>query len=108
MLSQIDPSLISFCDKIAAQGGPIPLPNDMRLFSFPPAPVVQQVPAIGTGTQRNVQPEVNFSQSYESLKISKKSCDPDQNQAGAHFVLVLSYDFLSKILGLHYGDCLLL
>ncbi|KMZ60086.1 26S protease regulatory subunit 7 [Zostera marina] len=82
MLSQIDPSLISFCDKIAAQGGPIPLPNDTRLFSFPPAPVVQQVPAIGTGTQRNVQPEANFSQSYESLKISKKSCDPDQNQAG--------------------------
>ena len=29
MLSQMDPALVSYCDKIAAQAGPMHLPDDM-------------------------------------------------------------------------------
>ncbi|XP_017633413.1 ATPase family AAA domain-containing protein At1g05910-like isoform X1 [Gossypium arboreum] len=73
MLSQMDPALVAYCDKIAAQGGPAHMPDDLGL---PPAvPVVQ----LGTSTRasarlRNVQPEADL-QSYEALKRPKKNAD---------------------------------
>ncbi|XP_044499332.1 ATPase family AAA domain-containing protein At1g05910 isoform X2 [Mangifera indica] len=76
MLSQMDPALVSYCDKIAAQGGPTHLPDDLGGSIFPTTPVVQ----LGTVTRasarlRNVQPEVNLDQSYEALKRPKKNAD---------------------------------
>ena len=76
MLSQMDPALVAYCDKIAAQGGPLNLPDDMGGSTFPSNPVVQ----LGTVTRasarlRNVQPEVNLDQSYEALKRPKKNAD---------------------------------
>ncbi|KAL8130223.1 hypothetical protein V2J09_019378 [Rumex salicifolius] len=76
MLAQMDPALIAFCDKIAAQGGPTQLPSDSGISLFPPPPVAQ----IATTTRasarlRNVQPEVNVDQSYETLKRLKKNTD---------------------------------
>lgn len=76
MLSQMDPALIAYCDKIAVQGGPSQIPDELGGSIFPPAPVVQ----LGTVTRasarlRNVQPEVNLDQSYEALKRPKKSVD---------------------------------
>ncbi|XP_040993083.1 ATPase family AAA domain-containing protein At1g05910 [Juglans microcarpa x Juglans regia] len=76
MLSQMDPALVACCDKIAAQGGPMHMPDDMEGSSFPSTPVVQ----LGTVTRasarlRNVQPEVNLDQSYEALKRPKKNAD---------------------------------
>ena len=76
MLSQMDPALVAYCDKIAAQGGPMHLPDDMVGSTFPSNPVVQ----LGTVTRvsarlRNVQPEVNLDQSYEALKRQKKNAD---------------------------------
>ncbi|GMJ04772.1 Bromodomain and ATPase domain-containing protein 1 [Hibiscus trionum] len=75
MLSQMDPSLVAYCDKIAAQGGPAYMPDDMGVSTLPSAPVVQ----LGTVTRasarlRNVQPEANL-QSYEALKRPKKNAD---------------------------------
>lgn len=76
MLSQMDPALVTYCDKIAAQGGPTHLPDDLGGSIFPTTPVVQ----LGTVTRasarlRNVQPEVNLDQSYEALKRPKKNAD---------------------------------
>ncbi|XVF37845.1 hypothetical protein REPUB_Repub20aG0046000 [Reevesia pubescens] len=75
MLSQMDPALVAYCDKIAAQGGPAHMPDDMEVSTFPSVPVVQ----LGTVTRtsarlRNVQPEAN-PQSYEALKRPKKNVD---------------------------------
>ncbi|KAK9141301.1 hypothetical protein Scep_010982 [Stephania cephalantha] len=73
MLSQMDPALVSFCDKIAAQGGPMQLPEDMEGFTLPATPVVQMATVTRASARlRNVQPEVNISQSYEALRRSKK------------------------------------
>lgn len=76
MLSQMDPALVTFCDKIAAQGGPLQLPDDLAATTFPSIPVMQ----LGTVTRasarlRNVQPQLNLDQSYEALKRSKKNAD---------------------------------
>lgn len=76
MLAQMDPALVTFCDKISAQGGPIQLPYDMGESLCPSTPVVQQ----GTTTRasarlRNVQPDLNLDQSYEALRRSKKHLD---------------------------------
>lgn len=76
MLSQMDPALVAYCDKIAAQGGPVNLPDELRDSTFPSTPVVQ----LGTTTRtsarlRNVQPEVNMDKSYEALKRTKRSID---------------------------------
>ncbi|XP_022761763.1 ATPase family AAA domain-containing protein At1g05910 isoform X2 [Durio zibethinus] len=75
MLSQMDPALVAYCDKIAAQGGPAHMPDDLGLSTIPSIPVVQ----LGTVTRasarlRNVQPEVNL-QGYEALKRPKKNAD---------------------------------
>ncbi|EEF29338.1 ATP binding protein, putative [Ricinus communis] len=76
MLSQMDPALVAFCDKIVAQGGPLHVPDDLGGSIFPSTPVVQ----LGAVTRasarlRNVQPEVNLDQSYEALKRQKKNID---------------------------------
>ncbi|WCJ41376.1 ATPase family AAA domain-containing protein At1g05910 [Euphorbia peplus] len=76
MLSQMDPALVSYCDKITEQGGPVNVPDDLDNSIFPSIPVV----SLGTATRasarlRNVQPEVNKDQSYEALRRQKKSTD---------------------------------
>ncbi|CAL0329184.1 unnamed protein product [Lupinus luteus] len=76
MLSQMDPALVAYCDKIASQGGPANLPDELRDSTFPATPVVQ----LGTATRmsarlRNVQPDVNVDRSYEALKRTKKNID---------------------------------
>lgn len=79
MLSQMDPALVTFCDKIAAQGGPICVPDDIEACGFPPTPVVQQGTVTRTSARlRNVQPEVNLSQSYEALRRPKKIIDTEK------------------------------
>lgn len=76
MLTQMDPALITYCDKIASQGGPVHLPDELGDSTFPATPVVQ----LGTATRmsarlRHVQPEVNMDQGYEVLKRTKKIND---------------------------------
>ncbi|KAK9288139.1 hypothetical protein L1049_016587 [Liquidambar formosana] len=76
MLAQMDPALVTFCEKIATQGGPVHMPDDLGGSTYPANPVVQ----LGTVTRasarlRNVQPEVNLDQSYEALKRPKKNVD---------------------------------
>lgn len=81
MLSQMDPALVAFCDSIASQGGPTRLPEDSAT-SYPLNPVVQQVHVTRASARlRNVQPEMNVSQSYEVLKRSKRNNDTDQVEA---------------------------
>lgn len=78
MLSQMDPALVAFCDKIAAQGGPTRLSEDSTT-NFPSNPVAQPVHITrASECLRNVQPDMNVSQSYEVLKRSKQNSDPDQ------------------------------
>ncbi|CAN8295390.1 unnamed protein product [Cochlearia groenlandica] len=77
MLSQMDPALLTYCDKIVAQGGPSQIPDDLSGSILGLAPVVQ----IGTVTRasarlRNVQPEVNLDRDYEGLKKPKKTVEP--------------------------------
>ncbi|XP_027356349.1 ATPase family AAA domain-containing protein At1g05910 isoform X2 [Abrus precatorius] len=76
MLSQMDPALVAYCDKIAGQGGPVQLSDELGDSTFPATPVVQ----MGTATRmsarlRHVQPEVNMDQSYEALRRTKKMAD---------------------------------
>ncbi|KAJ4844646.1 hypothetical protein Tsubulata_033637 [Turnera subulata] len=76
MLAQMDPALVACCDKIASQGGPMHIPEELGGSIFVSTPVVQ----LGTVTRvsarlRNVQPEVNVDQSYEALKRQKKTID---------------------------------
>ncbi|KAI4334614.1 hypothetical protein L6164_019280 [Bauhinia variegata] len=76
MLSQMDPALVAYCDKIAVQGGPVHLPDELGGTTFPSSPVVQLGTATRTSARlRNVQPEVNMDQSYEALKRTKKIND---------------------------------
>ncbi|KAM0894917.1 hypothetical protein ACQ4PT_024173 [Festuca glaucescens] len=82
MLSQMDPSLVSFCDKIAAQGGPLQFMDgeDSSILQAPP--VVQLVSVTRTSARlRNVQPDVDLSRSYEVLKRHKKSTENEQGSA---------------------------
>lgn len=77
MLSQMDPALVAFCEKIAEDGGPLTLPEDIAGSSFQHVPIVH----IATMTRasarlRHVQPDVNVDQSYEALKRPKKNVDP--------------------------------
>lgn len=81
MLSQMDPSLVSFCDKIAAQGGPLQVMVDEDCSILQAAPVAQLVSGTRMSARlRNVQPDVNLSQSYEVLKRQKKSAENEQGQ----------------------------
>lgn len=79
MLSQVDPALAAFCEKIAAEGGPLSLPDDLGDSLICQAPVVQMATMTRASARlRNVQPEVNLDQSYEALKRTKKSTDAAQ------------------------------
>lgn len=80
MLSQMDPSLVSFCDKIASQGGPLQAVDDEDRAILQAAPVAQLVSGTRISARlRNVQPEVNLSQSYEVLRRQKKSAENEQS-----------------------------
>ncbi|KAL5539523.1 hypothetical protein UlMin_045178 [Ulmus minor] len=81
MLSQMDPALVGYCDKIASQGGPTHMPEELGGSTFPSTPVVQ----LGTTTRasarlRNVQPDVNLDRSYEALKRPKKNVDASHTE----------------------------
>ncbi|XP_062193342.1 ATPase family AAA domain-containing protein At1g05910-like isoform X2 [Phragmites australis] len=79
MLSQMDPSLVSFCDKIASQGGPLQVVDDEDSSILQAAPVAQLVSVPRMSARlRNVQPDVNLSQSYEVLKRQKRSAENEQ------------------------------
>ncbi|GLJ11511.1 hypothetical protein SUGI_0169330 [Cryptomeria japonica] len=79
----MDPALVAFCDKIAAQGGPTRLSEDSTT-NFPSNPVAQPVHITrASECLRNVQPDMNVSQSYEVLKRSKQNSDPDQGKVVA-------------------------
>ncbi|KAL3845615.1 hypothetical protein ACJIZ3_003018 [Penstemon smallii] len=76
MLSQIEPSLVTYCDKIADEGGPVSLPDDIGGTAFPQTPVVQMTAVTRASARlRNVQPEVNLDQSFETIKRPKKNND---------------------------------
>ncbi|MFS7924713.1 putative chromatin remodeler Bromodomain family [Helianthus anomalus] len=76
MLSQMDPALVAFCEKIAENGGPVSLPDDVAGSSFQDVPVVQMATTTRASARlRHVQPEVNLDQSYEALKRPKKTAD---------------------------------
>lgn len=82
MLSQMDPSLVSFCDKIAAQGGPLQAMDDEDSSILQAPPVVQLVSVTRTSARlRNVQPEVDLSRSYEVLKRHKKNTENEHGTA---------------------------
>lgn len=77
MLTQMDPALVAFCEKIAENGGPLTLPEDIAGCSFQNVPVVQMATMTRASARlRHVQPEVNLDQSYEALKRPKKTVDP--------------------------------
>ncbi|XP_078447177.1 cell division cycle protein 48-related / CDC48-like protein [Wolffia australiana] len=79
MLCQMDPALVSFCDKIDEQGGPVHVPGDAGDWGILSEPVVQSAAVTRTSARlRNVQPELNLSQSYEALRRSKKNAESDQ------------------------------
>lgn len=84
MLSQIDPALVAFCDKIAAQGGPSQMPDDYEGSALQQTPVVQTLAVTRASARlRHVQPEVNLDQSYEALKRPKKNVDSISTAAPA-------------------------
>nr|XP_043627674.1 ATPase family AAA domain-containing protein At1g05910 [Erigeron canadensis] len=84
MLSQMDPALVAFCDKIAENGGPLTLPEDIAGSTFQNVPVVQTATMTRASARlRHVQPEVNLDQSYEALKRPKKSADPSHTASTA-------------------------
>ena len=79
MLSQMDPALVSFCEKIADEGGPLPIPDDFVDSALPQTPVVQMSTMTRASARlRNVQPDVNLDQSYEALKKPKKHVESAQ------------------------------
>lgn len=79
MISQMDPALVSSCDKIAAQGGPVHLPDDIGGLGIPSVPVVQLATVTRSSARlRHAQPEVNLSRSYEALKKPRKNADNEQ------------------------------
>ncbi|WOH14843.1 hypothetical protein DCAR_0934368 [Daucus carota subsp. sativus] len=69
MLSQVDPALADFYEKICAEGGPVSLPDDLGDSLIYQAHVVQmETMTRASARLRNVQPEVNLDQRYEALK----------------------------------------
>ncbi|KAG0486772.1 hypothetical protein HPP92_008867 [Vanilla planifolia] len=84
MLSQMDPALISSCEKIAEQGGPSHMPDDVGGLCIPSVPVAQTTAVTRSSARlRNAQPEVNLSQSYEALKRTRKNIDNEQIASNA-------------------------
>lgn len=79
MLSQMDPALVAFCDKIAAEGGPVSVPDELAGDALPQNPILQSATMTRARARlRNVQPEVNLDQSYEALRRHKKHADSAQ------------------------------
>ncbi|ESW03951.1 hypothetical protein PHAVU_011G054900 [Phaseolus vulgaris] len=90
MLSQMDPALAAYCDKIASEGGPVQLSDELEDSTFPASPVV------GIGTRmsarlRHVQPAVNVDQSYEALKRTKKITEVHAEDKSQDSVLPKSF-----------------
>lgn len=84
MLSQMDPALVAFCEKISEDGGPLTLPEDIFGPSFQNVPVVQTATMTRASARlRHVQPEVNVNQSYEALKRPKKNADSSHTASTA-------------------------
>ncbi|PWA77815.1 AAA+ ATPase domain-containing protein [Artemisia annua] len=84
MLSQMDPALVSYCEKIAEDGGPLTLPEDIAGSSFQQVPVVQMATTTRASARlRHVQPEVDYDKSYEALKRPKKTVDPSHTASTA-------------------------
>ncbi|XP_042036816.1 ATPase family AAA domain-containing protein At1g05910-like [Salvia splendens] len=83
MLSQMDPSLVTFCDKIAEEGGPISLPAEDGT-TIPQPPVTQMMSMTRASARlNNVQPEVNLDLSNEPNRKSKKQTDASQTEEGS-------------------------
>ncbi|KAM7266296.1 hypothetical protein ACFE04_004193 [Oxalis oulophora] len=84
MLTQMDPALVAYCDKIAAQGGPTQPPDDLRTSLSPSLPVVQLATVTRASARlRNVQPEVNLDQSFEARKKPKKIAETAHAASGS-------------------------
>lgn len=80
MLSQMDPALVAFCEKIAAEGGPVSVPDELGEYALPQTPVLQLTTMTRASARlRNVQPEVNLDKSYEAPKRHKKQVDSAQS-----------------------------
>ncbi|KAK9672262.1 hypothetical protein RND81_12G087600 [Saponaria officinalis] len=76
MLSQMDPALVAFCDKIVAQGGPSRMPDGYGSSALQQTPVVQTLASTRTSARlRNVQPEMNSDLTFEALKRQKKNAE---------------------------------
>ena len=98
MLSQMDPSLVTYCDKIAEEDGPISLPVEDGT-TLPQPPVTQMMSMTRASARlRNVQPEVNLDQSYEPTRKPKKHSDA--SQAG---IIIVSFHFIQHYL----AECLI-
>ncbi|KAL1533797.1 ATPase family AAA domain-containing protein-like protein [Salvia divinorum] len=83
MLSQMDPSLVTFCDKIAEEGGPVALPAEDGT-TLPQPPVTQMMSMTRASARlSNVQPEANLDLSYEPTRKSKKQTDASQTEEGS-------------------------
>ncbi|KAH6834107.1 cell division cycle protein 48-related / CDC48-like protein [Perilla frutescens var. hirtella] len=92
MLSQVDPSLVTFCDKIAEEGGPISLPVEDGT-TLPQPPVIQMMSVTRASARlRNVQPEVNLDQSYEPTRRPKKQTDASNADEGSDIELIPTED----------------
>lgn len=77
MLSQMDPALVAFCEKMAEEGGPVSLPDELGGSALPQTPVLHTITRV-SARLRNVQPDVNLDQSYEALKRPKKHIETAQ------------------------------
>ncbi|CAI9286407.1 unnamed protein product [Lactuca saligna] len=64
MLSQMDPALVSYCEKIAENRGPLTLPEEIG-GSVHVAQMETKTMTRASSRLRNVQQEVNVDQSYE-------------------------------------------
>lgn len=94
MLSQMDPALVAFCEKIAAEGGPVPVPDEYESSEVPQSPVLTAVTRV-SARLRNVQPEVNLDQSYVALKRPKKHADMAHTGiCSLKTILILSLSFM--------------
>lgn len=98
MLSQMDPSLVTFCDKIAEEGGPISLPAEDGT-TIPQPPVTQMISMTRASARlNNVQPEVNLDRSNEPTRKSKKQTDASQTGT------IFTFHFKQRRLADHRGS----
>ncbi|CAI9281665.1 unnamed protein product [Lactuca saligna] len=69
MLSQMDPALVSYCEKIAENGGPLTLPE--KIGGSVHVAQMETTMTRASSLLWNVQPEVNVDQSYEDIKLNR-------------------------------------